>query len=90
MYKKKTHLGIYGIKEMITNQRDISLREVLKMRFVELDQGRMRCCGGVVSAIPLTVSKEHLKIKNNTGPNADGWGGQFMADVSTGGNSVVL
>ncbi|CAE7343092.1 hypothetical protein AK812_SmicGene32861 [Symbiodinium microadriaticum] len=27
---------------------------------------------------------EHLKIKNNTGPNADGWGGQFMADVSTG------
>mmetsp|Transcript_67424 Transcript_67424/g.140880 ORF Transcript_67424/g.140880 Transcript_67424/m.140880 type:complete len:409 (+) Transcript_67424:119-1345(+) len=27
---------------------------------------------------------EKLKIKNNTGPNASGWGGQFMADVSTG------
>lgn len=27
---------------------------------------------------------EQLKIKNNTGPDADGWGGQFMADVSTG------
>eukprot|EP00439_Symbiodinium_sp_Y106_P060780 s2206_g9.t1 len=33
---------------------------------------------------------EHLKIKNNTGPNADGWGGQFMADVSTGLKIVRL
>jgi len=27
---------------------------------------------------------EKFKIKNNTGPNADGWGGQYHADVSTG------
>jgi len=27
---------------------------------------------------------EKLRIKNNTGPTASGWGGQFMADVSTG------
>lgn len=25
-----------------------------------------------------------MKIKNNTGPNASGWGGMFHADVSTG------
>jgi len=27
---------------------------------------------------------EKFKIKKNTGPNADGWGGQYHADVSTG------
>jgi len=27
---------------------------------------------------------EHLKIKNNTGPQASGWGGQFQSDVSAG------
>mmetsp|Transcript_68255 Transcript_68255/g.195821 ORF Transcript_68255/g.195821 Transcript_68255/m.195821 type:complete len:424 (-) Transcript_68255:486-1757(-) len=27
---------------------------------------------------------EKLKIKNNRGPTAAGWGGQYMADVSTG------
>lgn len=27
---------------------------------------------------------EHLKVKNNTGPHASGWGGQFHADVDVG------
>merc|ERR1712127_111195 len=27
---------------------------------------------------------EKCKVKNNTGPNASGWGGQFHADVSMG------
>lgn len=27
---------------------------------------------------------EHLKKKNNTGPKAEGWGGMYHADVSTG------
>jgi len=27
---------------------------------------------------------EHLKLKNNTGPKAEGWGGMYHADVSTG------
>lgn len=65
-------------RKVIRNQTEISRRCWSGSR----DQGAFGI--GSFSRSSPFVSKEHLKIKNNTGPNADGWGGQFMADVSTG------
>lgn len=71
-------------RKVIRNQTEISRRCWSGSR----DQGAFGI--GSFSRSSPFVSKEHLKIKNNTGPNADGWGGQFMADVSTGATWVVV